>query len=169
LVRYSGLPTVNTNMDNANPAVALCGECGAPLGPGGTCREYFDSLLALEWQIPGGPGELGHFFAVASYGLQHPSAMGYTVGSRDNLRRAVADTLAGMATVEQLRQRARSDTKASGRVARRDGDADSVWGINSWPVTVADVLNTPAEPGAYQAKVAEWARSILETLDRQVR
>ena len=42
---------------------SLCSECGGPLAEGQTCRSLFDALLALEWQIPGGPGELADFRA----------------------------------------------------------------------------------------------------------
>ena len=43
--------------------LSLCCECGGPLAEGQTCRSLFDALLALEWQIPGGPGELADFRA----------------------------------------------------------------------------------------------------------
>ena len=43
--------------------LSLCSECGGPLAEGQTCRSLFDALLALEWQIPGGPGELADFRA----------------------------------------------------------------------------------------------------------
>ena len=42
---------------------SFCSECGGPLAAGPTCRSLFDALLALEWQIPGGPGELADFRA----------------------------------------------------------------------------------------------------------
>lgn len=54
---------------------AKCPECGAPLPEGGSCRDNFDALLALEWEIPGGPGEIAHFYAVGSYVLQHPEEL----------------------------------------------------------------------------------------------
>ena len=51
----------------------VCPECGASLDEGRDCRDYFHDLLGLEAEVPGGPGPLPHFFAVASYNLQHPS------------------------------------------------------------------------------------------------
>lgn len=41
-----------------------CPECGATVPEGGSCRDYFDALMLLESQIPGGPGQanpLGFF------------------------------------------------------------------------------------------------------------
>ena len=63
----------------------VCPECGAPVPDGGSCRDHFHALLLLEAAIPGGPGALAHFYAVACYGLQHPDSLNYT-----------ADTLAGL-------------------------------------------------------------------------
>ena len=144
---------------------ARCGECGATVDPGRTCRDHFDALLALEWEIPGGPGEFAHFYAVASYGLQHPSSMGYTVETRDALRSAVNDALAGSATMDALRQRARSGAKERGRITRRAGDAEAEWGISSWPINVTDMLSSPRDAKQYGDRVATWARSIIEKLD----
>ena len=48
--------------DLAVPRAALIAR-GGPLAEGQTCRSLFDALLALEWQIPGGPGELADFRA----------------------------------------------------------------------------------------------------------
>ena len=57
-----------------------CPECGAPVPEGGSCRDNFHVLLLLESEVPGAPSGLPHFFAVASYGLQHPGSMNYTPG-----------------------------------------------------------------------------------------
>ncbi len=96
----------------------FCSECGAEVPAGGACRDHFHALLGLEWQIPGGPGELSHFYAVATYGLQHPQGMNYTADTIAGLRQAVADALDGRATIEDLRRR-----------VRREGDAEVRWGL----------------------------------------
>lgn len=70
----------------------VCPECGAPVPPGASCQANFHALLALEWDIPGGPGEIVHFFAVATYGIQHPDSMGYTKATVNGLLGAVRDT-----------------------------------------------------------------------------
>lgn len=145
--------------------VNRCLECGAPLDPAGSCRDHFESLLALEWQILGGPGALPHFFAVATYGLQHPHAMNYTRETLIGLRNAVADALIGRASIEELRRRARRGVKESGRVTRRDEDVEVGWQVSVWPMTIADVLPTMVEQESYAHSVSQWARSVLDTLE----
>lgn len=142
-----------------------CDECGAGLPPGGSCRDHFHELLQLEWRIPGGPGAFPHFYAVATYGLQHPRGMNYTVATWEGLRRAVADALDGKATIEDLRRRAREGAAAAGRVTRREGDAEVRCEVGHWPMTVADVLTVEERADAYGARVMAWARSVCQTLD----
>jgi hypothetical protein len=129
-----------------------CTECGAPLPQGGSCREHFDTLLAREWQIRGGPGALPHFFAVATWGLQHPRAMSYTMGTVSGLRRAVADALNGDASIEELRRRAGAGAAKAGRITRTEGDAEVDWQIAAWPMTVVDVLTVMTARDNRQAR-----------------
>lgn len=142
----------------------FCPECGAPVPDGGTCRDSFNALLLLEWQIPGGPGGFAHFYAVATYSLQHPLSMNLTVDALAGLRAAVADALAGRATVDELRQRARRGAKEAGRVTRRPGDVEPNWHIKAWPITIADVLTVEPEQSAYGEWVSNWARTVLATI-----
>jgi hypothetical protein len=144
---------------------AHCAECGAAIADQASCRDHFDALLALEWQIPGGPGALPHFFAVASYALQHPDGMRFTAEAVEGLRRAVADALAGRATVDELRRRARAGARAAGRVTRREHDPQVRWEVARWPVTVCDVVSVSLERERYAERVSHWARSVLRTLD----
>jgi hypothetical protein len=143
---------------------SYCPECGAVVPEGGTCRDNFNALLLLEWQIPGGPGALSHFYAVATYGLQHPESMNYTAKTLEGLRASVADALAGRATIPMIRDRNRRATEGAVRVTRRDGEAKVSWRSGAWPMTIADVLTVEAEAEAYAERVARWARSVLETL-----
>ncbi|QDV38863.1 DUF5946 family protein [Tautonia plasticadhaerens] len=142
-----------------------CPECGSAVPEGGSCRDHFHALLLLESQIPGGPGLLPHFYAVATYGLQHPRAMNYTADTLIGLRGAVADALDGRATIDELRRRARRGAEAAGRVTRRKGDAEVRWRVGGWPMTVADVLKSEPCADAYAERVTAWARSVRETLD----
>lgn len=71
----------------------VCQECGAEVPDGGACRNHFHALLQLESEVAGGPGEVPHFLAVSSYGLQHPQGMNYTAESLAGSRRNVADQL----------------------------------------------------------------------------
>src|SRR5688500_7852208 len=94
-----------------------CSECGAPL-PSGDCRQSLHELLALEAQVPGGPGELPHFFTVAAYNLQHPSVFEPDVIL--GLRESLVDALAGRVDIDDLRRRARYGAEGNKRVLRRN-------------------------------------------------
>jgi hypothetical protein len=143
----------------------LCPECGAPVPAGGSCRDHFHALLLLEWQIPGGPGALPHFYAVACYGLQHPDSMNYTAAALAGLRASVADVLDGRTTLDALRHRTREAVNGPARVTRRRGEVSVPWHRGRWPMTVADVLTVAPEASAYAERVRHWAQSVRETLD----
>jgi hypothetical protein len=141
------------------------------LPDGGSCRDHFHALLLLEHDvaadpaaISGGRGEAAHFHAVSSYVLQHPDGMGYTAQALADLRRGLRDHLAGAVTIPEQRQRARQAFNGSARITRREGDEVVRWPIDSWPVTVADVL--AGGVAGYVERVADWADSVIRTLDR---
>lgn len=125
--------------------------------------ELFHALLALEWGIPRGPGELPHFFAVSSYALQHPVTMRYTEESARAQREAARDALEGRIGVAVLRQRARSRAEGARRVVRHDGEPIPEVPVTAWPMTVADVVAGGVD--GYAERVARWARSVVDTLD----
>ena len=97
----------------------ICPECGAPVPEGGSCRDHFHALLLLEGEIPGVAGSILHFYAVATYGLQHPDSMNYTAEALAGLRAALADALDGRVTVGELRRRGRRDAGGPERVLER--------------------------------------------------
>jgi hypothetical protein len=142
---------------------APCPECGAPVPEGGSCRDHFHGLLLLESRVPGAPGELPHFYAVASYVLQHPDLMNYTADALAGLRAGLGDALDGRATLPELRRRARLAANGPTRITRRAGDSTVPWRRGGWPMSVADVCAGGAE--GYADRVACWARTIRETLD----
>src|SRR5438067_13494815 len=121
-----------------------CPECGAPVPIGGSCRDNFHALLLLESEIPGGPGALPHFYAVACYGLQHPDSMNYTADTLARLRAGLADVLDGRATLDALRRRTRRAVDGPVRVTRRARDPAVPWRRGQWPMTVTDVLTVAA-------------------------
>jgi hypothetical protein len=139
-----------------------CPECGALLERGRTCRDSFHELLALEYDVPGGPGALAHFFAVASYNLQHPS--GFVPLVLRGLESSLSDALNGRAEILELRRRASSATDGARRVLRRASDVREVpthW-PRSWPLTVRDVC--AVDPAEYVDRVRQWASSVERTL-----
>src|SRR5262245_51638359 len=123
-----------------SPPQPICLECGTTVPEGGTCRDNFHALLLLESEVPGGPGGLPHFYAVASYGLQHPNGMNYTAQVAEGLRASVADLLDGRITLADIRRRTRTKFDGPTRVTRRPGDPAVAWYTGNWPMTVADVL-----------------------------
>jgi hypothetical protein len=146
--------------------MASCPECGAPLDEGRTCRDYFHDLLGLESQVPGGAGVLPHFLAVASYNLQHPSQ--FVPEMLGGLRSAVADALAGTATVEEIRRRAGTAAEGATRVTRRpdeSGQAAAAPGgwPTYWPLTVRDSCAVRVDE--YAGSVRAWAASVSSTLE----
>ena len=141
----------------------VCHECGAAVLDGGSCLDLFHAMLLLESELPGGPGETPHFLAVSCYALQHPEGMKFTAEALAQSRRLVAERLAGVATMDQIRKQVRRAADGPQRVTRRAGDPMARWGVSQWPLTVADVLAGGVD--GYAGRVEEWARSIVQTLD----
>lgn len=141
----------------------VCPECGAPVPEGGSCRDNLHALLFIEAEMPGGPGGVAHFYAVATYGLQHPESMGYTVETYEGLRSAVTDMLAGTTGVPELRRRAAAGAKVAGRVTRRGDDPVPSSGVSAWPMAATDVL--PGGVAEYGERVERWARSAVGAME----
>ncbi len=139
-----------------------CPECGAPIPAEADCQTNFHALLALEYDIPGGPGKRTHFLAVATYGIQHARSMGYTVETVEGLRKAVCDVLEDSVTIADIRQRVGDMAKAAGRVTRRAGDVVPSWSVEAWPLVVTDAVTGGID--GYQDRVERWARSVSDTL-----
>jgi hypothetical protein len=149
---------------------ATCSECGALLVEVGACIDHFHAMLLLEHDVAadavavaGGRGEVGHFYAVSSYVLQHPDSMNYTAEALGDLRRTIADHLDGRLTLAALRPQIRRAADGPTRITRRAADKVPHWPVNTWPITVADVVAGGAE--GYCDRVAGWAASIIRTLD----
>jgi len=141
---------------------SACPECGASLLHGDTFQENFHALLLLEGQVPGAPGSITHFFTVACYVLQHPDSMNFTADALQGLETSLREALAGRATVEDLRRRARYAANGNVRVTRRESDPPVSWRRGGWQMTVADVVTVA--PDEYVDTVQRWARSISDTL-----
>jgi hypothetical protein len=127
----------------------------------------------LEGEIAGVPGSILHFYAVATYVLQHPDSMNCRREALAGLRTTLADSLDGRANLEEIRRRARSGAKALGRVTRRADDDPVSWPRGAWPVTIADVCTTDSfgECDTYDAlaeRLRVWARSVRDTLDAEI-
>ena len=140
-----------------------CPECGAPVPTDGTCLDHFHALLVLESSFPGAPGSILHFYAVATYNLQHPDSVGLTAQALASLHRNLVDALDSKASLEELRRRTRRATDGSTRVHRRPGEPPVLWHRGTWPMTVVDLLDATA--ATYPELVLRWARTVRVTLD----
>jgi hypothetical protein len=149
---------------------ASCCECGAPLIDGGACIDHFHALLLLENEVAadpvatsGGRGLVAHFYAVSTYVLQHPEGMKYKAEALADVRRGLADHLAGKVTLAEQQLRVRRAVNGAVRITRRAGDEVVRWPVASWPLTVVDMIAGGVED--YCDRVAVWAESVIETLD----
>lgn len=142
---------------------ARCPECGAPVADGGSCRDHFHALLLLEGSFPGAPGSILHFYAVASYNLQHPDSAGLVEAALYGLYHRLGDALDGRATLDGLRWQVRRAADGPARVLRRPGEAAPSWHCGSWPMTVVELLEATAD--TYPTLVTNWARAVRATLD----
>jgi hypothetical protein len=148
----------------------ICQECGAALPADGDCWDRVTDLLEIETRAlaPLDPeaGKRAHFFAIATYQLQHPSRSVLPI--LELLRTSVAEMLAPNARrIEEMRRHMSRATGGSQRVRSRvsAGDRSHVpnW-PRQWTMTVLDVIAAPDD--AYPTEVARWARATLSDIDR---
>lgn len=146
--------------------MTTCSECGASLSDGRTCRDYFHELLLLEGEVAADPaesagdrGEAAHFCAVSSYILQHPTGMNFTAEALAAVRQNLADYLAGRVTLERIRREVRRASNGPQRVMRRSDQEVIASPVQSWPMTVVDILAGGTRD--YSQRVAEWAESVV--------
>ncbi|MFD1860782.1 hypothetical protein EHW97_11600 [Aeromicrobium camelliae] len=146
-----------------------CVECGAELPRSAECWTRVHELLEVENRvlagIDGETAKRAHYFAIASYQLQHPSRL--TRAAAEGLRSGVREMLGpGAPSIDAFRRavgRRVSGTKV-GRVAEA-GDRHHVhsnW-PRRWTVTAVDVLAQPDD--AYPQAATEWASACLRDLD----
>ncbi|MCW5714514.1 MAG: hypothetical protein KIT43_08400 [Bauldia sp.] len=158
-----------------------CAECGARLGPGETCTDLFNRMLAVEWAMIGrlgggiapeaflatAAGSIGtraHFFAVGSYQLQHPE--GLTAAALTGLLLGIGDVLAGRRGVTDIRLDARRAFNGPQRVRRGRGEGrDPALGKwpSAWPLTVADCCDV--DPDDYADAVRRLAEATVAAID----
>lgn len=149
-----------------------CVECGAPLPSSGDCWTRIHELLEIEIRVAPTldleTGKRAHFFAIATYQLQHPSRV--QPEALAALRRGVAEMLQpAPRPIEGLRREI-GRTVGRSRVGRHASASDHThvaagW-PTSWPMTAADAISRPDTE--YPQATAEWARATIEALARSV-
>ncbi|MCP2297489.1 hypothetical protein SAMN04244553_3382 [Nocardia amikacinitolerans] len=144
-----------------------CAECGGLLPESGDCWRRVGELLEVEQRVlDGGEGALrAHYFAIATYQLQHPSRMSRVAA--ELLRSGVARMLDDPVPIAQLRREVRRETRGV-KVAGTPGDRSEVdprWPTD-WAVAAVDVLGRP--DSEYVVAVREWAAVTIAALDAVV-
>lgn len=148
----------------------VCQECGAELPTDGDCWSRVFEFLEIESRALDSldleSAKRAHFFAVATYQLQHPSRL--TLPVLLQLQACVAEMLAPNARpIAEMRRDLSRTTNGSQRVKNRApaGDRSHVPGWpRQWSVTVVDIVSAPDD--AYPAEVAGWARATLRDIAR---
>lgn len=146
-----------------------CVECGAELPPSGDCWTRVHELLDVEnralLRIDGETAKRAHFFAIASYQLQHPSRL--TPAATEGLRSGVREMLGPDAPpIDAFRRnvgRRIAGTKVGRKAATDDRHHVHPKWPRRWSVTVVDVLARPDDD--YPQAVTAWASACLGELD----
>ncbi|WP_459957221.1 DUF5946 family protein [Nocardia sp. IFM 10818] len=145
-----------------------CRECGAALPESGDCGDRIPELLEIEWRVLDGSEDSlrAHFFAIASFQVQHPSRMTpeATAGLRIQLTRMVRDPIP-IATLRIDIRRAFHGVKVNNPNPGDRSTVDPRWPTR-WPMTAADIVARPA--AEYITAVGEWARTTADTIDLAV-
>lgn len=134
-------------------AEGVCPECGAL-----SCRDKFESMLALEFEDPAVFGAV-HHVTVICYNLQHPVAFSEEAleWMRSTLRSIVEEGL----TPAQIRERSQKQFKGQVKVLSKSPKAPRK---AEWSMTATDVRTD--SPEVYVNDVMAWARSILDDIEK---
>lgn len=146
---------------------AVCVECGSPLPLGGECWTRVHELLEIESHVLVDVNvEIGlraHYYAIASYQLQHPSRSNLPVLL--GLFGDVAAMLDEPRPMSELRRDVRRRLR-DGQVSRiaEPGDRAHIPGQwpTQWTITAADVIARPEDQ--YVALVRGWAEATVTQL-----
>jgi len=126
-----------------------------------TCRQHFEALLFLEYEIQETLAPEIHQLMVACYMLQHHQ---YSDEARPMVIKMIEDVLERGVTAAETRRRNKHLVDSSNRKFRITGPSSAAPQID-WPITIQ---NIDAEDGAaYPSSVTRWARSILDTIRAQ--
>ncbi len=147
---------------SAGETDSRCPECGAAWAGGKTCEEIFHEFLTLEFENYNGEGEV-HFYTVASYMIQHQR---YSSEGFEWIREQLRNALAGELSIQEIQAVA---GKTAGQDKRnwkitRDKNTPIQPPLN-WPITIVDVYQDTS--ANYNARILNWAQSIVDTLNSE--
>ena len=157
-------------MAHADSTATRCPECRACILGRAACLDHFHALLGREPELLAQVTSaerrgVTHFYAVASYVLQHPESMGYTVAALANVRHLLERHLSGQATLSRVRAEIRRAANRDGRILRLPTDPPVQCATREWPITIEDVLG--GNETDYARRVVRWATSVILILGRE--
>ncbi len=135
----------------------ICPDCGAADTGNGTCRELFESFLALEFADPA-YGEV-HLFTVATFMIQHYK---YTQDALEWICRNMRSSLNGERSIQNIRDDEARIKNAGIRILRSLEDAPLP--RVTWKMTIADVAEQYDGATGYRDLIRQWADSTLQQL-----
>lgn len=139
----------------------VCPDCGAVDTGNGTCREIFDSFLALEFSDPV-YGEV-HMLTVGTYMIQHYR---YTDAALVWICQNMRAFMKGTRTVQEVRDdlnRLECDNGGKRRILRSPKDSPKSRSV--WSMTIDAVAEAYDSPERYCELVRGWADLTLTQLN----
>lgn len=147
-----------------NQNTYTCPECGAQNWGDGTCQDFFDSFLNLEFTNPQ-YGEV-HALTVGTYMIQHNRySDAALLWITENLKKYLDENWSG----EKLRQIAmeRADEiKRKSKIFRASNEP--LLPAIKWKMTIADVAKDYTDADSYRILIKQWARTTLDQIDRNI-
>ena len=137
--------------------MSVCPDCGAKDTGNGTCRQVFESFLALEFTDPA-YGEV-HLYTVATFMIQHYQ---YTQDALEWICRNMRSSLKGERSIQNIRDDAARVENAGTRILRSPEDPRMP--RVTWKMTIADVAQQYDGAAGYCSHIRLWAESTLQQL-----
>lgn len=138
-----------------------CPECAAVLQEAETCRQHFEALLFLEYEIQETLAPEIHQLMVACYTLQHNQ---YSDEARPMVIKMIEDVLERGVTAAETRRRNKNVVDSGKRKFHITGPSTPAPHID-WPITIHSI--DANDGAAYAESVRRWAQSILDTVRAQ--
>lgn len=140
----------------------ICPECGSLLTDEKTCRDYFNQMLAWDFEDPADTGRL-HHLTVLCYCLQHPDL--YSSEALKGAKQLLRDIIEKNISAQGLLKKNRKTLAPKGRTWKIKGTLENHGEYRSkikWSMTASEVCAHGLN--RYNELVQKWAESIYEDL-----
>jgi hypothetical protein len=142
--------------------IRQCPECKAPLISVKSCQDYFNQMLAWDFEDFKGAGRL-HHLTVLCYYLQHPSHYS-PEGLKEAvtiLKKAIENTLSDK-KLYQEESEVFSSSKRTWNVTGTSKNYGKYSSVIKWTITVSEVVKDGVIK--YPEHVQQWANAIYSDL-----